>query len=89
MPVEEFELDAYNVVEAHTALVYVVVAAATAIEFTAGRLFGNADCRADWRHRVLLGDDKQEGTTDGGSTPHRSAPGKTEQRPRGNKEMRS
>ena len=35
VPVEAFELDAHHVVEAHTALVDVVVAAATAIELSA------------------------------------------------------
>src|SRR5438132_14126487 len=83
VPVEEFELDAYHVVEAYTALVEVVVAAATAIELSARSLFGDADRRSDRRHRVPLGDDEQEGTADGGGATHRPAPGKAEQRPRG------
>ena len=50
MSVEEFEFDAYHVVEARATLINVVVAAATAIELTAGSLFGDADCGADRCH---------------------------------------
>ncbi len=82
MPVEEFEFDAYHIVEARATLINVVVAAATAIELTAGSLFGDADCGADRCHRILFGDDEQDRAANGGGTSHRSAPREAQQRPR-------
>ena len=65
VPVEEFELDLDHVVEALAPLVDVVVAAATAIELCTGCLVGDAKCRLDGRHRVVLGDDEQQGAAVG------------------------
>src|SRR5258708_20309807 len=83
MTVKELEFDAQHVIEAHTALVDVIVATATAIELAAGSFFGNAYRRTDRCHRVLLGNNKQERTADSGGAAHRPTPGKAEQRPRG------
>jgi hypothetical protein len=44
---------------APAALVDVIVATATAIEFAEGRFFGNAYRRTNRCHRVLLGNNKQ------------------------------
>src|SRR6266566_6417528 len=84
MLVEEFDLDAQHVVEALTALVDVVVAAATAIQLATGGLLGDADGRVDRGHRVLLGDDEQDGAANGGGASYRPTPREAEQRPRGN-----
>src|SRR5258706_7655462 len=83
VPVEEFDLDAQHLIEAPATLVDVVVAAATAIQLATGGLLGDADGRADWRHRVLLRDDEQDGAANGGGTSHRPTPGEAEQRPSG------
>src|SRR2546428_6434347 len=83
VPVEEFDLDAQHVVEAPAALVDVVVAAAAAIQLGAGGLLGDADGRVDRRHRILLGDDEQNGAANGGGAPPRPTPGEAEQRPSG------
>src|SRR5580704_18916927 len=79
VPVQEFELDAKHVVEARTSLIDVIVTAATAMKLAAWRSFGNAQRRAGRRHRVLLGDDEQDGAADGSGTSHRPTPGKAEQ----------
>src|SRR6266404_5255078 len=83
VPVEEFDLDAQHVVEAHAALVDVVVAAAAAIQLATEGLLGDADGRVNRRHRVLLGDDQQDGAANGGSTSYRPTPGEAQQRPSG------
>ena len=83
MAVKELEFDAQHFVEAHTALVNVVVASATAIELAEGGFFGNAYRRTDRCHRVLLGNNKQERTADSGGAAHWPTPRKAEQRPRG------
>src|SRR5213083_2516274 len=84
VPVEKFDLDAQHVVEAPAALVDVVVAAAAAIQLATGGLLGDADGRVDRGHRVLLGDDEQDGAANGDGTSYRPTPGEAEQRPRGN-----
>ena len=66
MTVKELEFDSQYIVEAYTALVDVVVATATAIELAEGSFLGNAYRRTDRCHRVLLGNNKQERTADGG-----------------------
>src|SRR6266581_8868918 len=83
VPAEKFDLDAQDVVEAPTALVDVEVAAAAAIQLATGGLLGDADGRVNRRHRVLLGDDEQDGAANGGGTSHRPTPGEAEQRPSG------
>ena len=83
MTVKEFEFDAQHFIEAHAALVDVIVATATAMELTEGSFFGNAYRRTDRCHRVLLGNNKQERTADGGGAAHRPTPGKAQQRPCG------
>jgi hypothetical protein len=83
MTVKEFELDTQHFMEAHTALVGVIVATATAIELAERSFFGNAYRRTDRCHRVLLGNNKQERTADSGGAADRPTPRKAEQRPRG------
>src|SRR2546426_9239358 len=51
----------FRSVEAPAALVDVVVTAAAAIQLAMGGLLGDADGRVDRGHRVLLGDDEQDG----------------------------
>ena len=82
MTVKELEFDAQYIIEAHTALVDVVVATATAIELAEGSFFGNAYRRTDRCHRVLFGNNKER-TADSGGAAHWSTPRKAEQRPRG------
>ena len=83
MTVKEVEFDAQHFIEAHSALVDVVVAAATAVELAEWRFFGKAYRRTDRRHRILLGNNKQEGTADGGGAANWPTPRKAEQRTRG------
>jgi hypothetical protein len=83
MTVKEFEFDAQHFIEAHSALVDVIVATATAIELAERSFFGNAYRRTDGRHRVLLGDNEQDRTTGSGGAAHWPTPGKAEQRPCG------
>ena len=77
MSVQEFELDAQHVVEALTSLIDVVVTTATAMKLAAWGSFGDAQRRAGRRHRVVLGDDEQNGAANGGGTSHRPTPGKS------------
>jgi hypothetical protein len=83
MTMKELEFDAQHFIEAHAALVDVVVATATAIELAEGSFFGNPYRRTDRCHRVLLGNNKQERAADSGGAANRSTPRKAEQRPRG------
>jgi ketosteroid isomerase-like protein len=79
MTVKELEFDAQHFIEAHTALVDVVVATATAIEFTEGSFFGNA-----YRRTVPLSlARQQQAREDSGGAAHRPTPRKAEHRPRG------
>src|SRR2546426_2597719 len=73
----------FRSVEAPAALVDVVVAAAAAIQLAMGGLSGDADGRVDRRHRVLLGDDEQDGAANSGGASYRPTPGEAEQRPSG------
>lgn len=84
MTVKELEFNAQHFIEAHTALVNVVVASATAIELAEGSFFGNAYRRTDRGHRVVLGNHKQERAADSSGAAHWPTPRKAEQRPCGN-----
>lgn len=85
MTVKELEFDTEHFIEAHTALVDVIVAIVTAIERAEGGFFGNVYRRTDRCSRVLLGNNKQERTADSGGAVYRPRPRKAEQRPRGDR----
>ena len=79
--VEEVDLRSQHVGEGCSAFVDVVVAAGAAEQFGPRCLAGDFERGRDGRDTVCLGNDEQEGDTDGGGASFRPTPGEAEQRP--------